>query len=57
MTFTVKAILHFPDGVNKGQLNVKAETPDEAKKEAIKKLADTWKLNPKDIEILDIKKR
>lgn len=58
MTFVVKAILYFPDGINKGQINVKASSPDEAEAVARRQLTDTWKSGGlQDIDIIEVRKR
>lgn len=58
VNYTVKSILHFPDGVNKGQLKVRATDAKDAEAKAREKLKATWDKtgNLKKIEIVSIKK-
>lgn len=54
--YTVKAILHFPDGVNRGNLTVKASDEDGARQEAMRKLKEIWKLPESKIDIIEVRK-
>lgn len=56
MRYIVKAILHFDDGINKGQLQVQANSEEEALAQVVKKLTDTWKIKTEQIEVISIKK-
>lgn len=54
--YTIKAVLHFPDGVNKGNLTVRASDEQEAEREAIKKLMSIWNLPKSKIDIIEVRK-
>jgi muconolactone delta-isomerase len=56
-TFVVKGILHFPDGVNKGQTEVKAKDSSEAEQVFRQKMKQIWKIPDSDIEVLSVRPR
>jgi hypothetical protein len=56
INYTVSAILHFDDGVNKGNLTVKADSEEGAKKAAIDKLKAQWRIPESKIDIVKVRK-
>jgi hypothetical protein len=57
VNWTVKARLHFEDGINDGQITVKAESESDARDVATARLKDTWDRGGlKRIEIISVRK-
>lgn len=56
-SFIVTAKIQFDDGQNKGNLTVVADSENDARAEAIRRLKATWSCEENQIEILAVRKR